>query len=34
VVWVADSRALGTIKEFLVRDLLPAAFVVVPKASD
>src|SRR5882724_4243714 len=33
VVWVADSRALGTIKEFQVLDLLPAAFVVVPKGS-
>ena len=31
VVWVADSRTLGTIKEFRVRDLLPAAFVTVPK---
>ena len=27
VVWVADSRALGTIKEFSVEQLLPAAFV-------
>ena len=31
LVWMADSRALGTIKEFRVRDLLPAAFVAVPK---
>jgi cytidine deaminase len=30
VVWVADSRRLGNIKEFRVRDLLPAAFVFVP----
>ena len=29
-VWVADSRALRTIKEFSVRELLPAAFVEVP----
>jgi cytidine deaminase len=33
LVWVADSRALGTIKEYRVRDLLPAAFVTVPKVS-
>jgi cytidine deaminase len=26
VVWVADSRALGTIKVFSVQELLPAAF--------
>jgi cytidine deaminase len=31
VVWVADSRALGAIKEFSVKDLLPAAFVEVPR---
>jgi cytidine deaminase len=31
LVWVADSSALGTIQEFRVRDLLPAAFVTVPK---
>src|SRR5262245_6449381 len=30
-VWVADSRALGTIREFSVRDLLPAAFLEVPE---
>lgn len=30
-VWVADSRALGTIKEFSVKELLPAAFVEVPR---
>ena len=29
-VWVADSRALRTIREFSVRELLPAAFVAVP----
>ena len=34
VVWVADSRALGRIKEFRVGDLLPAAFVLVPKVSE
>jgi len=33
-VWVADSRALNSVKTFLVRDLLPAAFVDVPKDSD
>jgi cytidine deaminase len=33
-VWVADSRSLRTIKEFSVRELLPAAFLDVPdKAS-
>jgi cytidine deaminase len=34
VVWVADSRALRTIKEYSVRDLLPAAFLEVPEDSD
>jgi cytidine deaminase len=34
VVWVADSRSLNSIKTFRVRDLLPAAFVNVPKDSD
>jgi cytidine deaminase len=34
VVWVADSRALRTIEEYSVRDLLPAAFVEVPEDSD
>src|SRR5258707_8502718 len=29
-VWVADSRALKVIKQFTVRELLPAAFVEVP----
>ena len=29
-VFVADSRAPGKIKEFTVRELLPAAFVEVP----
>src|SRR5437868_5902710 len=33
IVWVADSRALKTIKEFSVRELLPAAFVEVPQDS-
>lgn len=27
-VWVADSRALGKIREFTVQELLPAAFVI------
>jgi cytidine deaminase len=27
-VWVADSRAPGRIREFTVRELLPAAFVI------
>lgn len=31
-VWVADSGALQAIKEFWVRELLPAAFVEVPRA--
>ena len=30
-VWVADSRALRAVKMFRVRDLLPAAFLEVPK---
>jgi cytidine deaminase len=34
VVWVADSRALRTIREFSVRELLPAAFLEVPADSD
>jgi len=34
LVWVADSRSLRQIKEFSVRDLLPAAFVEVPRNSD
>ena len=33
-VWVADSRALQALKEFSVRELLPAAFVEVPEDSD
>ena len=33
-VWVADSRALRTIREFCVRELLPAAFIEVPEDSD
>jgi cytidine deaminase len=33
-VWVADSRALRRIREFTVRELLPEAFVVVPRVSD
>ncbi len=32
-VWVADTRALRTIREFSVRELLPAAFVEVPADS-
>ena len=31
VVWVADSRALRAIKEFSVKELLPAAFIEVPR---
>src|SRR3989442_8010286 len=30
-VWVADSRALRTIREFSVDELLPGAFVEVPE---
>jgi len=30
-VWVADSRSLKVIKEFTVRELLPRAFLDVPK---
>ena len=33
-VWVADSRALGKVREFKVKELLPAAFVEVPADSD
>jgi cytidine deaminase len=33
-VWVADSRALNVIKQFTVGELLPAAFVEVPKDSN
>jgi len=29
-IWVADSRALRTIREFSVHELLPEAFVEVP----
>jgi cytidine deaminase len=32
-VWVADSRAPRRVREFKVRDLLPAAFVKVPGSS-
>ncbi len=32
-VWVADSCALRTIREFSVSELLPGAFVEVPKIS-
>ena len=32
-VWVADSRALRAIREFSVRELLPAAFLEVPEDS-
>jgi len=32
-VWVADSHALHTLREFSVRELLPAAFVEVPQDS-
>jgi len=30
-VWVADSRSLRNIKEFSVRELLPAAFLDLPE---
>src|SRR3954471_20818692 len=30
LVWVADSQALRAIREFRVRELLPAAFLDVP----
>jgi cytidine deaminase len=33
-VFTADSRKLGMIKEFSVKELLPAAFVIVPGKSD
>ncbi len=33
-VWVADTRKLSAVKEFTVRELLPAAFVEVPADSD
>jgi cytidine deaminase len=32
-VWVADSRALRSVREFTVRELLPAAFLDVPEDS-
>jgi cytidine deaminase len=32
-VWVADSRALRLVKEFSVRELLPAAFLEAPEDS-
>jgi cytidine deaminase len=32
-VWIADSRTLGAIKEFTIRELLPAAFLNVPEYS-
>jgi cytidine deaminase len=33
-VWVADSRSLKVTREFVVRELLPAAFLDVPVPSD
>ena len=33
-VWVADSRALSTVREFAVSGLLPGAFLAVPEDSD
>ena len=33
-VWVADSRALGVVREFTVKELLPGAFLEVPGKSD
>ncbi|MEI7936782.1 MAG: cytidine deaminase [Verrucomicrobiota bacterium] len=32
-IWVADSRALRSVKEFSVGELLPAAFLEVPEDS-
>jgi cytidine deaminase len=32
-VWVADSRRLGAVRQFAVRDLLPQAFVELPRDS-
>jgi cytidine deaminase len=32
-VWVANSRELENVLEFTVRELLPAAFIQVPKAT-
>jgi cytidine deaminase len=32
-VWVADSRKPETVREFSVRELLPKAFLDVPKNS-
>jgi cytidine deaminase len=33
MVWIADSQALAVVKQFTVKDLLPAAFVIVPRAA-
>jgi cytidine deaminase len=33
-VWVADSRAPNKVREFSVKELLPAAFAEVPRDSD
>jgi cytidine deaminase len=33
-VWVADTKSLKLIREFSVRELLPAAFLDVPGTSD
>jgi len=33
-IWVADSRALGVIRQFMVPALLPGAFLAVPADSD
>jgi len=33
-IWVADSRALGVIREFSVAELLPDAFAAIPTNSD
>jgi len=30
-IWVADSRALGRVREFTVPELLPGAFLAVPR---
>jgi len=32
-IWVADSRALGRVREFTVRELLPGAYSASPRGS-
>ena len=33
-VWISDAKALGSIKEFSVRQLLPSAFLEIPQDSN